>query len=301
MSCDYCGAPNPHPEERCPRCGRRRFGPARTTDLRVDGALATQPHATPAAGFSESSRSRDLSNAVQPRLFYDRPAPNVIPFEAFAPPPPARPARRQRSSGAKTPTRSDIPSKPVAKATRSGSRRAPAPETQGRLDFLPPATPKPRTLGTTVEASIYCEAPVATPLHRSLAAAADWSMVLIGYGVFLIAFRLLGGAFITNKIGLAVLGGALPLIAIVYGLIFAIARSETAGMRWMHLELVTFDGERPEGRAWLWRFLGSLLSHATVFGLFWTFVDEESLGMQDHISSTFPTPRESNCQVFLQR
>jgi uncharacterized RDD family membrane protein YckC len=270
----------------------------RTGELRVDGALATKMQLSPAISAAEASQSRDMSNAVQRKLFYEK---NVIPFESFAAPQPTRPARRQKASQTKTPTRSDIPSKPVAKATRSGSRRDPAPDTQGKLDFLQPATPKPRTLGTTVEASIYCEAPVATPLHRSLAAVADWSMVLIAYALFLTAYRILGGEFVLNKIGLMVLGGALPVIAIFYGLLFAIARSETAGMRWMHLDLVTFEGERPEGKTWLWRFLGSFLTHATGLGLLWTLVDEESLAMQDHISSTFPTPRESNCQVFLRR
>ena len=275
----------------------------RTGELRVDGALATKYQPAPAVSPAEPPQLTDFANAVQRKLFYERP--NVIPFEDFAAlpplPAPARTVRRVRNSVSKTQGSGEIPTKPVGKATRSGSRRAPVPETQGKLDFLPPAAPKPRTLGTTVEASIYCEAPVATPLHRSLAAAADWSMVLIAYGMFLIAYRALGGEFVMSKLGLMILGGALPLIAMVYGLIFVAARSETAGMRWMHLELVTFDGERPEGRAWLCRFLGSLLSHATLFGLLWTFVDEESLGMQDHISSTFPTPRESNCQVFLRR
>jgi uncharacterized RDD family membrane protein YckC len=298
MTCDYCGAQNPHSEERCPRCGRRALGP-RTGELRVDGALATKLQAAPGIGIADTAPSNDLANAVQRKLFYERP--NVIPFEDFVAPPAPRPARRQRTAGSKTQSRTDIPSKPVAKATRSGARRDPVPDTQGKLDFLPTATPKPRTLGTTVEASIYCEAPVATPLHRTLAAAADWSMVLIAYAMFLTSYRLFGGELVLSKLGLAVLVGALPVIALVYGLVFAVARSETAGMRWMHLEVVTFDGDRPEGKAWLWRYLASVLIHATGIGLLWTMVDEESLAMQDHISSTFPTPRESNCQVFLQR
>lgn len=276
---------------------------SRTGELHIDGALATKLHTAPALMASEASHSRSLAHAVQPKLFYERPAPNVIPFEAFAPAP-SRPAPRRRTSTSRTQTThsgTGIPVKPVAKATRSGSRRAAVPDTQGKLDFLAPATPKPRTLGTTVEAVIYCEAPVATPLHRAMAAAADWSMVLIAYGMFLATYRIAGGAFLMNKTGLLLLGGALPLIALVYGLIFAVAGSETAGMRWMHLAVVTFDGDRPDRKNWLLRFLGSGLSHCTVLGMAWIFADEESLTWQDHISGTFPTPRDSNSQVLMRR
>jgi hypothetical protein len=69
----------------------------------------------------------------------------------------------------------------------------------------------------------------------------------------------------------------------------------------MHLSVVTFDGERPEGKHWLLRLLGSVLSHCTALGMLWIFADEESLTWQDQISGTFPTPRESNTQVFRRR
>jgi uncharacterized RDD family membrane protein YckC len=148
---------------------------------------------------------------------------------------------------------------------------------------------------------IYCEAPVATPLHRAMAGAVGWSLVLIAYGLFLATYGLSGGAFLMNKTGLMLLGGALPLIAIVYSLVFAVARAESPGMHWTHLTIVTFDGDRPEPRHWFLRLLGSCLSHCTVVGMLWMFADEESLTWQDHISGTFPTPRESNTQVFRRK
>jgi len=302
MTCDYCGARNSHGDERCRRCGRRATG-SRTGEFQVTGALATKMQPVAGSAPVEMPASRSLENAVQPRLFYERPAPNVIPFEAFAPPPARQPSQRKRSSGSKTQstTGTGIQTKPVGKASKSGSRRGSAPDTQGKLDFLQPVSPKPRTLGTTVEAVIYCEAPVATPLHRALAAAADWSMVFIAYGMFLATYRILGGAFVMNKLGLLMLCGALPLIGFTYGLIFAVARTETAGMRWMHLNVVTFDGDRPNGKEWLLRLLGACLSHCTGLGLLWVFADEESLTWQDHISSTFPTPVESGNHVLVRR
>jgi uncharacterized RDD family membrane protein YckC len=223
----------------------------------------------------------DLSRAVQRPLFQDRPAPNVIPFETYAPVEP----RLRRTDPAK-------PRKPRAAATPRVS------EAQASLDFLPAVPDQPRTLGTTVEAVIICEAPVATPIHRAIAAALDGSMVLLGYGLFLLAYALAGGQFVMGKQNLIVFAATLLLVALSYGLLWAIAGTETAGMRWVGLRLITFEGFPPEPRQRFLRFAGSCLSLGTIVGLLWSLADEESLGWQDHISRTFPTPRLSESQIF---
>ncbi len=169
---------------------------------------------------------------------------------------------------------------------------------QATLDFLPLSATAPRTLGTTVEAVISCEAPVATPLHRAVAAALDWSMVLIGYGLFLAGFLLAGGSFVFTKTNALVYAGTLPLVAFTYGLFWTIARTETPGMRWAQIRLITFDGFPPTPKHRILRFGGSCLSLCTVIGLLWSLADEESLNWQDHISRTFPTPLASETQVF---
>jgi len=174
-------------------------------------------------------------------------------------------------------------------------------EDQGELDFLPPAPPKARTLGTTVEAVIYCEDPVASRLHRAVAAGLDWSMVLLGYGLFLLVYSLLGGQFILDKTSLLLIGGVLPLLGCIYGLMWAIFGRETPGMRWANLRLNTFDGFPPERSQRLMRFAGSCLSLATAIGLLWSFADEESLTWPDHISGTFPTPRGLESLTFQRR
>ena len=138
-------------------------------------------------------------------------------------------------------------------------------------------------------------------MHRAVAAAFDWSMVLIAYGFFLGTFRLCGGQFVMNKTNLLLLGGVLPLLGCLYGLMWAVAGNETAGMRWAHLRLTTFDGFRPERDQRLMRFAGSCLSLCTVVGLLWSFADEESLAWPDHISRTFPTPRRLESQIFHRR
>jgi len=153
-------------------------------------------------------------------------------------------------------------------------------------------------LGTTVEAVILCESPVATTLHRAVAAALDWAMVLIGFGLFLLGFLLAGGAFAFTKTSAVVFAGTLPLVAVTYGLMWTIAGTETPGMRWAQLRLTTFDGFKPALKHRVLRFAGSCLSLCTIIGLLWSLADEESLNWQDHISRTFPTPLASDTQIF---
>jgi len=227
---------------------------------------------------------------VQGSLFQERSASNVIPFDSFTPSlgAPPRP-------GPKAASGSKLASKPPARRTPR------VPEGQGKLDLLPAIPAKPRTLPTTVEAVICCEALPPVPQHRALAAVIDWAMVLIGYGLFLAAFWLGGGAFALTKPNLLVFGGALLLVGFTYGLLFAIAGTETTGMRWTRLQVMTFDGFPPDGGQRLLRFAGSCLSLCTLLGLLWCLADEEGLTWTDHISRTFPTPREWDSQVLRRR
>jgi hypothetical protein len=195
-----------------------------------------------------------------------------------------------------------LPVKPRQRpAARAPRRVQPVAEGQASLDFLPAAPTKPRTLSTTVEAVIYCDAPVAAKLHRAVAAAFDASMVVIAYGAFLVAFVLLGGQFTLNSTSLLVLGAVLPLLGMLYGLMWGWAGIDSAGMRWTGLHLLTFEGFPPDRRQRFERFAGSCLSLFTGLGLLWSLVDEEGLGWQDHISRTFPTPKALDQQVLLRR
>jgi uncharacterized RDD family membrane protein YckC len=226
---------------------------------------------------------RSNARAFQPSLF---PSPsNIIPFEAYSPVEPR--ARQLRAEGA--------PAKPRA------ARRKPVPEGQGQLDFLAPAPPKPRTLSTTVEAMIFCDAPVAVTLHRAVASALDWSMVLIAYGAFLAVFHFMGGSFAVNKPNVLVFGGVLLLFATVYGMMWGLCGSETIGMHWANLRLLTFEGFPPDKKQRVMRFVGSALGICSLIGAAWSIIDEEGLGWQDYISRTFPTPCESDKLVLVRR
>jgi uncharacterized RDD family membrane protein YckC len=301
MTCSYCGARNGETEHRCRRCGRKP-GDTLNGELtfhRTTGALATKPRRTavletPIIVSSDASDSRDLSGAVQFSLF----TPNVIPISA--------PRAIPHTKGPTPPGVHRPVQRPEASASVSGIRppvrRAPrVVEGQGELEFLAPMPLTPRTLSTTVDARIFCDATAATPLHRAVAAALDWSMVLIGYGLFLAFFYLGGGAFYLTRNNLLTFGAALLLIRCAYGLFWTIAGTESAGMRWTHLRLITFEGFPPDQRHRLMRFAGSGLSFFTIVGALWALADEESLGWQDHISKTFPTADDLKSCIFLRR
>lgn len=281
MTCSYCGTRNGEGEHRCRRCGRKP-GDSLTGEFTIpqtNGALAMAPKLC-GTDRAASHPAKLSTHAVQGSLFHEK----VIPIASYAP----ALAEAERPRVAKP---------PVSKLTR----RKPVPEGQSSLDFLPPLPPKPRILSTTVDAVIYCESPVATTLHRAVASALDWSMVLIGYGLFLMVFRLLGGEFVLTRPNLIVFGGMLLLTGFTYGLFFAMAGAETAGMHWTQLQLTTFDGFPTENRTRFVRFGAACLSRCTLLGLLWSLADEESLSWQDHISRTFPTPRRSESEIFRRR
>jgi uncharacterized RDD family membrane protein YckC len=293
MTCSFCGSRN-NEEDRCRKCGRR---PGDTLNgefsmVRDEGALAAklQPDARALVADPPQAR-RPIVRAVQQPLFPDRQS-NVIEFAEYAPLIPT-----PRKTTPHKPTAHKAVSKPPVKP-RTANRRRNTPDGQGMLDFMPPQPATPRTLTTTVEAVVSCDSPVATTLHRAVAAALDWSMALIGYTLFLAAFFAMGGEFTWNRINLLVFAGALLLVGFAYGLTWALLGADSAGMRWTGLRLTTFDGFPLERRQRVLRFAGTCLSLCTVVGQLWCLADEESLTWQDHISGTFPTPRRVQAQVF---
>lgn len=230
----------------------------------------------------EELPQRPIGRAYQPPLFPG--ASKVIPIASYTP---VEPHHKPKTAG---PPR--LP---------RGPKRPRVSEDQGTLDFLAPAAPKPRTLSTTVEAMIFCDAPVAVWLHRAVAAAIDWGMVLLAYGVFLLTYALMGGGFTLNKTTGFMFAGALLSIAAAYGLTWMLAGAETFGMRCTHLKLLTFEGFPPDRKQRLIRFAGSALGLCTLIGLAWALVDEEGLGWQDHMSRTFPTPSEADNLTLVRK
>jgi uncharacterized RDD family membrane protein YckC len=235
-------------------------------------------------------RTPEARFGPQRTLFPDRPPSKIIPFEshgtAAAPAPAPSPAVQTKPPLA--------PAKPARPQAKAAAPKSPVVgrknDLQAELDLLPPAPITPRRLKTKVEASIYCDATVATLSHRLLAGAADFSLILIEYAICVSSYCFMGGALPTNQAGYLAFGAAFVLMALFYGLVWVLGNTETPGMRWTSLRLTNFDGQDPEPIERLARYFGTCLSVATAgFGLLWALVDEENLAWQDHMSKTFPT------------
>jgi uncharacterized RDD family membrane protein YckC len=219
----------------------------------------------------QPSLFRDVSNS--PKVI---PIPTLVPRRGDSPVPEQPPARRAPRT-----------------ARPNGQRRSDLQQSldfNGEINFQGAAYGEKVGLGVQVEAVIYCEAPVALPTHRLIAAAFDASMVLISLGLFLGIFFIAGGALAFSKQNIPFFLGILALLAMVYRILWCIADGDTPGMRFAGLRLVDFDGCKPDREQRGMRQIAGLLSlFSAGLGLLWALVDEESLTWHDHISKTFPT------------
>jgi uncharacterized RDD family membrane protein YckC len=230
---------------------------------------AIQPagHLAPAQAKPEPSAPR-RHITYQPSLFTSRELPRVVPFETIAPDLVQQPPHKTQPAAPRQRHRKLIPG-------------------QQALEFTHARSAKPQD-GVGV---IYCDAPVAVPAHRAMAAAADASIVLMALAVFGIIFRLAGGAFVLDAKTAPIFLAAAGSVVVFYRVLWCLANGDSAGQRWARLRLVNFDGQRPTRTQRFYRLASGLLSFlAAGIGLLWSLVDEETLTWHDHISKTFPTP-----------
>lgn len=278
IQCLACRAQNDPAEERCTRCGKRlhlaspQAAPAGFVS-RTSGASATAvaPALEAIPGGAPTITPAELPFVRQPSLFKDVlsgskviPIPTLTPLRAPGEMQPRRPGHR---SGPR-------PSRRVS-------------DTQQALQFYSPGQAP-----TVVREAIYCDAPVADPVQRLLAAALDGSLVAIGLGMFLVIFLLGGGDLVFDRQTVSLLTTVAIVITIFYRILWCLGGGDTPGMRWAGLRLVDFDGRRPGRDQRGVRQAASLLSLVSAgLGLVWALVDEENLTWHDHISKTFPTPQ----------
>ena len=294
MHCKHCGFANGEDDHRCLRCGRRIgtavAAPVSFTAGSYEGATALAPRLLPQENEVFENQQPALFAATAPPL--QRLTQKIIPF-----------AEIQRQAG----VRSGQPQTPVVSQPKPAAKRNSRPVTeQENFDFVPSAAP--RKMKDAVEAQIYCDLPVATPVHRFFAGALDAAMILLGFGLFFAMAMVTGSAtgagnvFGSGKLLWGTLGGALGIISIFYALLWVSARRETAGMNWSDLQLVTFDGFPLDGGNRIARCTATMMSFCSGgLGLLWALADAESLTWHDQISRTFPTIRSSRGSFVQQR
>jgi uncharacterized RDD family membrane protein YckC len=324
MTCTYCQSANSENDHRCRRCGRRLAGSAvsapanystHETLTQAVGATALaldrQQKSSTAEMASDKSGTRSGDRARKPAqssLFADEFVPRIIPFDAQQRESLLKTARTKRRSDAALDETSEIvlqqpkPRSTVKVPPRKQVATDPRGE-QSTLDFLPsPSIQSARTLKTTVEAVIYCDSPVAGPFHRAIAALLDFSMILIGLGLFLAIFEVFGGPFSWSRENIMIWIAATALIGMFYGFVWSLCGRETAGMSWTDLRIINFNGFPPDGKSRAVRLIGCWLSFCSgMIGIFWALMDEEGLTWHDHMSKTFPTVREKHTTLGRQR
>jgi uncharacterized RDD family membrane protein YckC len=280
MHCPHCRAVNEQTEERCVHCGRRLDGGAPGPfPVRNPNVMAATAPALDVFGESEPAPVQPPQETpdYQPSLFREGTAGSkVIPIPTLTPLHPYHRDRARTASQRRPAPRSSAPARPQHRRSDS----------QQTLGFQEPVAEVRVQPGETID----CDAPVAAPTHRLVAAAVDGSLILVGVGVFLAIFFLSGGQVALDRQALSFIIGVTAVIALFYRALWCLANGDSPGMRFAGLRLVDFDGRRPDREQRGIRQVASLLSLLSAgLGLVWALVDEENLTWHDHISKTFPT------------
>jgi uncharacterized RDD family membrane protein YckC len=251
------------------------FSGSQTENAATAFALDPEPVVAEARAVSEPQEAplvRDEPKAAefQPSLFREvSGGPKVVPIPTLSPLRPSSPLERE---GVRR------------NAMRAAQRRTNA-DTQQRLDLQVQGEIQPRP-----DEVLFCDARVALPTQRTIAAAADAAAVVLGTGIF-VGLAMWSGVDFSIRGNLWLLPmGMIAVVAILYRGLWCLVNRDTPGMHFAGLRLVDFDGRSPRRDKRVMRQFAGLLSLASAgVGLAWALVDEESLTWHDHISKTFPT------------
>jgi uncharacterized RDD family membrane protein YckC len=283
MICTYCRAQNGADDHRCGRCGRHLTGDSPKRNFPVQtAAVAPALHS-----LDESVEEQAPIAATRPRLVTMPSAPSERAAAAAsgvqAPLFPVQEVPRTMTS---RPVKQQAPMSPAPSMRRKAARAA----QPSLFDMTHEGS---RTLPTSVEAAVCCDADVASASDRAWAAVIDTAIPMLGFVMFASAFyAVTGGLELTAKT-LPWIGGIFCALLILYRAAWCAAGFDTPGLQIARLRLLTLDGRTPSRSARVLRTVGGLVSLASVgMGLLWGLVDEERLTWHDHMSGTFPVRRD---------
>ena len=276
MTCRHCQAVNSADIHRCFRCGRRLAGFARPAPENYAALSVTAGNT--ALNFDPIPRAVTVEEAPQPvpeihRIEYQRSLFSGAHRVMELPVPVSRLKRRNGGAPRRSQTGQHTARKSVA---QNGAQQSLVFEDLSAQESVP---------------LIYCDAPVANPIHRAAAGFLDGAMIMAGLALFLITVTVAGVPVVLTEKTAPLCVGILAVLAMLYKLLFCICGADTPGMMWTQLRLLNFDGHLPDRDERVQRMFGSFLSYLVGgLGLVWALVDEEKLAWHDHISKTFPTP-----------
>ena len=308
MTCQFCQTWNTDEEHRCRRCGRRlnsasaRISPgtypiAATARAQVFDT-ATAPalnRAQPSETLPESEPGRRAPEHVQSGqpLLFDAPTDSRVVSVDSMRSPIEREAIRARAAEAIRPAPPRVQRAEVSRqerrttAPRSSKPRG-GNESQQRFEFT-----HQQAARTTPHPNIVCEAPIAPVGMRLHAIAIDGLIIALGWIAALAPFLYFGGLPALDKTTALWFAALFAAVSISYRLIWILSGQDSIGMQVARIRLVDFYGNRPRQTARYHRLIGTLISVLPAgLGLLWTFVDEDGLMWQDHISNTFPSLAE---------
>jgi uncharacterized RDD family membrane protein YckC len=126
-------------------------------------------------------------------------------------------------------------------------------------------------------------------VSRIVAGLMDFAIIGAIYLIFLlVTFSELPGSFSFDKRLAGIYGICFFTLAVIYFLLFMLSASQTPGMKWRRLIVVTRDGELLDPRHACLRGFGYLISTLPVLlGFIWILVDPEHLTWADKVSSTY--------------
>ena len=134
------------------------------------------------------------------------------------------------------------------------------------------------------------ELPLQTAMvgDRLMAWIVDTSLVLAAFLLFVLVFVACTAHPPTGKTAVAVAGGVLFSLFVLYQWLFFSYLDATPGMRYAKIALCTFDDENPTRKTLQCR-VGALLLSAMPLGLgfLWAFFDEDRLCWHDRITRTY--------------
>lgn len=296
--CRACGAWSEASADRCNRCGRA-FGQRPRTLLRgleEAESLPAPPAPPPAA---EKPRDVEWRNELQKRLASyrenqrDQPASQLAMVERGAKPP-LPPIRDSASNEQAEQAEAKLP--PLTRRLAHWKRGAGADlEARGTDDApsarraAPPIVdlrPLRQQQGTTPRRPTALPIPAPVSL-RAVAGLMDIGLALLASGLFAAATHVLVPGALEGEGVARLLAIAFFLILQFYWFSFVRFAGRTAGMSWLGLRVVNFDGQPPDdAQRWQRAFGTSLSATALGLGFAWAVADEQTLTWHDRMSKT---------------